>query len=579
MLGRTARKLIYTKKILILAPQKGAFFMRLFLFLVFTFSFFASFAQTASPGAPLRPPLELTSNFAEYRKTHFHSGIDLRVNNKPDKSVLSIWDGYVSRIRFNSASYGRAVYITHPNGYTSVYGHLDSYAQFIDTVVTNYQYKNHVFETDIELPEDYLPVKQGQIIGIAGNSGYSFGAHLHFEIRDTKTQDALNPLKFYEITDNIAPVFKQLIVYSMQKGGYLPAISQAYTVTKRGSYYSPATEVLVPDTFFLGFDVQDYVNSSYFRLLPKKIDVFIDDSLVWQIEFDRFAFDQTAACRGVFDHDAGLNKKMQIVTTYTGNANRQGFYKKYSNDGLITIPDNNIHVLTVKAGDTEFNTTEFRANLKRGNISRPNPNTKNQIHSGYFHDYQTENVVLKCDTGTFYGNLALEKPLIVEFFTNNHLAWTIGYTEIPLIKPMTMVFRNDSLISDKTIFAQMDKHRIINGWKPVKNSNGAYSVSINRPGTFELIDDTIPPTITKANIPANNNISYLKEFVFTVTDNSDEITRFNAYINGEWTLMIYDYKYNNFSIPLSVAQRKTIRTLDVEFIDLAGNITLKSFTF
>ncbi len=553
--------------------------MRVFLFLVFLFSFAASIAQTASPGTPLRPPLELTSNFAEYRKNHFHSGIDLRVNNKHDKSVLSIWDGYISRIRFNSASYGRAIYITHPNGYTSVYGHLDSFSPIADTVVTNYQYKNHVFDTDIELPEGYLPVNKGQAIGIAGNSGYSFGAHLHFEIRDTKTQDALNPLQFYDITDNIVPVFKQILVYSLQKGGFLPAISQAYSVTKRGNFYSPATKILVPDTFFLGFDVQDYMNESYFRLLPKLLEMFIDDSLVWQIEFDRFAFDQTGACRGVFDHNAGLNKKMQIVTTYTGNANRQGFFKKYSNDGLLSFSDTNTHVVRVRATDTEFNSTEFKAYLKRGNMTRPIPNSKNQIHNNYFHTYQTENVILQCDTGTFYGNLALEKPVIVEFSTGDHLAWTIGYTEIPLIKPMTIFFRNDTLIGNKTIFAQMDNHLIGNAWKPEKDSNGVYSVSINRPGYFELIVDTIEPVIGKSNIPANNNISYLKEFVFTVTDNSDEIVSFNAFINGVWTLMIYDYKYNSFSIALSVAQKNTLKTLEVEFTDLAGNVAKKTYNF
>jgi len=154
---------------------------------------------------PLRPPLQLTSNFAEYRKNHFHSGLDFSIYNKADKNVFSVWDGYVSRVRYNSASYGRAVYITHPNGYSSVYGHLDAFAPFIDSLVLKYQYENKVFETDIQIPAGTVPVKKGQILGIAGNSGYSFGAHLHFEIRDAATDDPVNALKFIPVDDLMAP--------------------------------------------------------------------------------------------------------------------------------------------------------------------------------------------------------------------------------------------------------------------------------------------------------------------------------------------------------------------------------------
>ena len=175
--------------------------------------------------------------------------------------------GRLCFVRFNSASYGRAVYISHPNGYT-VYGHLSSFSPEIDSLVTNYQYKNKTFETDIYLSQNTIKIKKGQPIGIAGNSGYSFGEHLHFEIRDTKTSDPLNPLMFFQTNDKRKPIFNQIGIYSLQSGGFLPANVDLYKTILHGETYTTIKEIYVPDTFFIGIDVKDFQSLSY-RLLPE----------------------------------------------------------------------------------------------------------------------------------------------------------------------------------------------------------------------------------------------------------------------------------------------------------------------
>lgn len=552
--------------------------MRLFWFLFITFSTgILCSSQQAYP--PLRLPLELTSVFAEYRKNHFHSGIDLRMNNKADKSVFSIWEGYVSRIRFNSASYGRAVYVTHPNGYTSVYGHLDSFSEKIDSVVYAYQLKNQVFETDIELDSTVIRVSRGQVLGIAGNSGYSFGAHLHFEIRDTKTQDPLNPLHFYTLNDDIDPVFYQLNIYRLQKGGFLPATTQSYKIIKKGAIFSTYSEILVPDTFFLGVDVQDYQSLLYFRLLPETIEWFIDDSLFMKMTFYRFRFDRTGSCRGVFDHQAGLNHKKQIVTTFTGNHPEKGLYSSVNNNGLLIINDSQPHKLTIKATDTEFNTSIFQTSIRKNNVLMPALADPYEIHSTFFHEYETPSVTLRLDTATFYGDMALKEPIIIESGTADKKVWKIGFPEIPLVKPMTVLFNNDSMIGEKTLWAQMDQHRIEKVWKPQRNQEGQWFVMTDRPGYYQLIEDTIAPTIGKTNITATGKATLKNEITFTVTDNSGTIARFNAYINDHWVLMIYDLKYDAFSIPLSSSLKQELKVLKVVFSDLSGNETVKEYVF
>jgi len=554
--------------------------MRIFLSFVFVLFAITAWSQGNSNAAyPMKPPIQLTSNFAEYRKNHFHSGIDVSVRNRTDMNVYSIWEGYVSRVRYNSASYGRAVYITHPNGYSSVYGHLDAFAPFIDSLVTKYQYENQVFETDILIPAGTVPVKKGQSLGIAGNSGYSFGAHLHFEIRDAATDDPVNPLKFIPIDDLMEPAFYQLCVYRLQPGGYLPAHANYYKALKKGTFYTTATEIVVPDTFFLGFDVQDYQTLAYYRLLPQTIEVFFDDSLVWKMEFDRFAFDQSGACRGVFDHNAGLNSKKQIVTTYTGNHQRQRFFKVYSNNGLFVLPDSNRHKLTVKATDTEFNTSEFRTTIKRGAVVPSAGNKENQIHTNYFHEFSTANLSVSLDTGTFYSDLAPDKPLLTEYGSGSGLYWEIGYNEIPLMKPIHVYFRPSAMPDDKTLFVQIEESAIQKVWKPAPDEVGRMTVQIDRPGIFKLFHDTIPPAISKTNIPLAGKLTWQKEITFVVTDNSGTMGSFNAWINDQWTLMTYDLKYNLFSIPLATSQKAALKTLRVEFSDKLGNRVEKIYTF
>ncbi|MDX9931966.1 MAG: M23 family metallopeptidase [Bacteroidales bacterium] len=552
--------------------------MRLILILAFIGFCFTAMAQVSSNAhPPMTNPILLTSNFAEYRKNHFHSGIDVSVRNRSNMNVFSIWDGYVSRVRYNSASYGRAVYITHPNGYSSVYGHLDSFAPFIDSLVLEYQYANKVFETDIQIPAGKVPVKKGQILGIAGNSGYSFGAHLHFEIRDAASDDPVNPLKFIPVDDLMEPQFRQLCIYRLQPGGFMPATATYHKTIKKGNIFTTTTEIIVPDTFFIGLDVQDYQSYSYYRLLPQQIEISIDDSTVWKINFDRFAFDQSGACRGVFDHTAGLKYNKQIVTTYTGNHLRQRFFKQYSNDGLFVLPDEKPHKLTIKATDTEFNTSVFSTTIKKGK-TLPQTTGKYIVRTRYFHDFSTEHLTIKCDTGTFYSDLALDEPLLTEYNSGQDMYWKIGFNDIPLIKPIHVLF--DPIDNnDKILLAKMSGKNIDKVWKPALNQDNKMTADIDRCGIFKLITDTLAPVISKTNVPSTGKITWQKFITLVVTDNSGDIDEFNAYINGEWTLMTYDLKSDTFTIPLNTAQRAVLKTLRVEFIDLAGNKTEREYRF
>lgn len=555
------------------------FFMRNITVLLLLFLTLGIFAQESKPALPLNAPLELTSNFSEYRKNHFHGGLDLRVINKTDRSVYSIWDGYVSRVRFNAASYGRAIYITHPNGYTSVYGHLNSYIPEIDSVVTAWQYKHKQFSTDIELDKNQIPLKKGQKIGVAGNSGYSFGAHLHFEIRKNNGETPVNPALFYNLRDNSPPVFNRLYVYTPCKKMDYPYSSKSFATSRNKGNYVVNGTVLIPDSSFLGFDVQDYQTGGWSRLLPYSIQVFFDDSLIWHIEFDGFSYSESSACATVFDHKEGLNNRKQIIVTKKGNGNRLSIYKKANANGYLILKDDHTHKIRVKAADTELNSSSLLFNIKRSTQKQKKCDCINIVGPGYFHEFITDHIILKLDTFSFYDESCLNQAFLQEYYSQNFIHWNIGTAYLALQKPIRVEFPGITEWPEHYVFAQMIGGKIRNAWLPQKDTDGHFYHLLDRLGTFSLIKDSIAPKIKKTNVRNGKGFPYTKFLTFEVIDNSTEIPKFNAWINGEWVLMIYDYKNNLFSIELSRAQHATMQNLKVEFIDLAGNKSELSFDF
>src|SRR4030095_248592 len=157
----------------------------------------------------------IVANFGELRTSHWHMGLDIRTDQKENMPVYAAADGYIARISIHSLSYGKAIYINHPNGLTTVYGHLNKFFPKLDSVVMTAQYKQQSWEIELNFTKDQFPVRKGQFIAWSGNTGGSQGPHVHFEIRNTKTQRCINPYFFnLPIADEVSPVFTKLAVYN-----------------------------------------------------------------------------------------------------------------------------------------------------------------------------------------------------------------------------------------------------------------------------------------------------------------------------------------------------------------------------
>jgi len=258
-----------------------------------------SVAQQTVPDGYFRSPVDfqilLSGSFAEVRSNHFHSGIDIRTGGQTGKPVYAVADGYVSRIYVSPYGFGKALYINHPSGHTSVYGHLDRFNKTIGAYARKQQYANESFFLDKYVSEGTLVVKKGDIIGYSGNSGSSGGPHLHFEIRDLDTQEPLEPVDFgIRITDNIDPQIRGIKVYPLGPGSMVNNTTEAVAIKasgENGSYrLSSGDTLLVSGNIFFGIEAYDYHNNSSIRCGVKSIELFVDGKQIFGQRIDRFSF-------------------------------------------------------------------------------------------------------------------------------------------------------------------------------------------------------------------------------------------------------------------------------------------------
>ena len=343
-------------------PTKLFLFTSLF---IFTFGFTMS-AQTYPQGYfsfPINPGQQgyLAGTFGELRSNHFHSGIDIKTGGREGLNVYAAADGYVSRIKIQVHGYGKAIYIDHPNGYTSVYAHLKNYNPKIDSIIRAIQYKNKSYEVNYFPPKGSIKIKKGEFIAISGNTGGSMGPHLHFEIRNKK-QEPINPLLFgfKEIKDNIPPTITSIAVTPLSidsriNGEFNETMIKTKLV-KKGNY-----NLVNNDTIFVNGDF--HLNLAAFDRLngvPNKNGIYtlkitLDDSVFYKINVDKFSFAHTRMINEHINYRLYKSIGTRFYKIFYNNKNRLGFYESFIDNGVLNFTDAKAHKINVTCSDAYGN--------------------------------------------------------------------------------------------------------------------------------------------------------------------------------------------------------------------------------
>ena len=530
---------------------------------------------------PLDIPIILSGTYGELRSNHFHSGIDIKTKGIQGLNVYSYASGYVSRIKVSHGGYGKALYIKHPDGNTTVYAHLKKFSSKIEEIVKSKQYKRESYEIEFFPKENEISVLENEIIAFSGNTGGTTGPHLHFEVRD-KNQIPINPLinSSIYIEDDRTPFFKKLFYKSYDSNNVFDSQTELKINKITSSLY-------VSDTLkssgkigigIVAFDKHNSANNSngIFKIITS-----LNNQNLLKILFDSISFDKTKHINTFIDYSFFKNHKIRIQKLFIEENNPLDLYSSNINNGFITIKNKEFYKYEVNIYDANGNKSKLVVPILGVKTNKPLKLVNNHVELTYIerdkkYELEFNSVRVSILEETFYNNLFLEAK-----FENDILS--IDKDTIPLLKPITIYFNTDRYndsIKNQLYIAKLSDNKKMTSYNYTTDFSNGKKSSTKSLGRYTLGIDTINPSISPIGFKENDWISNFSNLKIKVNDVGSGIRSYNGWINNKWILfelntkkgiLVYDFDDN--------VVRKAKNNLHIEIIDNVGNRTEYKTTF
>ena len=543
---------------------------------------------------PLKIPLYLSSNFGEIRMDHFHSGIDIKTQGVTGHRVYSVEDGYVSRIKVQTNGYGNSIYITHPNGYTSQYGHLDRYRDDIALFVKNMQYRQQSQTVDLYLDRETFPVKRGEFIAFSGNSGGSTGPHLHFELRNSANEHPVNVLKFnFNIRDQIAPRFLSIYLYPLDGAGQVNGKAERISsrlVKDNGIYRVPyGTRMEGWGTLGMSVQVFDYMNGTSNRYGIYKLEMYVDDKLSYSYVMNEFSFSDTRYVNAHLDYGELIRSGIKAHRLYRLPNDKLKTYGQAAGNRALTVDEPRDYPIRIVAMDVAGNNAVLEFTLK--GINRPeeasatghDPTYVTTMQYNRDNSFEDGPVSLKIPANALYQDLDFTYDVSPPADGSLTPLYHIASNEVPVHSSYTLIIKSpdvDPVLHNKLLFISYDNDgEIISTGGSYRN--GTMVASLRNFGVFGIALDTIAPKIIPLNRPGGDDYSDRKEMRFIIRDDLSGIEKYEGYIDDKWVLFEYDpkndllmYKFDETRI-----NRESQHELELYVTDERGNVSLQNTSF
>lgn len=547
---------------------------------------FAGITNNTAEAQQLRKPMDipvlLSGNFGELRSNHFHSGIDFKTQGVEGKPIHSVQDGYVSRISVSPWGYGNGLYITHPDGTTTVYGHLQKFSQKITAYLKEKQYEQESFNVNLSLTPDELPVKKGELVALSGNTGSSGGPHLHFEVRDTETEEPMDPIEYYKdlIKDTQAPKIQGIMVYSMPGKGVVNGSRRKLElkpVTAKNGKQTLNGKIEAWGEIGLAVKGYDYMDNTSNIYGIKDITLTADSQVIFHSNLDRFAFDESRYLNSFTDFEEWKEHRSFYIKSFVDPGNRLRFIESL-NRGILTIDEPRTYHLTYQLADAFGNTTQLSIQIEGKEQPIPEVDTENTELFHWWSDnrFGAKGIRLTIPKGNLYDDLYFR-------YSVKEDSTALGTTHILHNKPVA--FHKSAKLSLRLQTDTLDNKlqygivRLQNGrrsWTGGVYRNGWVDADIKEMGSYTLGQDLVPPTIT----PLNPATWVSKQAIaLRLSDNLSGVQTYRGEIDGQYVL----FEMNSKSVITYHFDKERLargkHTLKLVVTDACGNQSTYTYPF
>lgn len=528
---------------------------------------------------PVKAKIGIAANFGELRPNHYHMGLDVKTDQKQNVPVIASADGYIAKVKIEPYGFGRCIYINHPNGLTTLYAHLNDFYPALEAYITQQQYNAESWQLFLEnIPADLFPVKKGQFIAYSGNTGGSQGPHVHFEIRDTKTDKVLNPLLFgMPIPDDIPPAVMRLAVYDRTKSTY-EQMPRMYPLKKVKGAYTTVPAILALPTEKVSFAITavDRYTGSTNQNGIYEADLYDNDQPVVGFQIDSISYDETRYMNAHVDYKLKTNGGpwVQHLSRLPGYNN--GIYTEISGDGVIDISDAT-HNIKIDVKDADGNTTVIEFSVKSTGAAAPVVSAAPLFRPGYVNIFENNNLSFYLDENKLYDSVHF-KVTPVNGTHAGGIAYQLYGGEVPIHTFYPVKIKNSNA-------ANPDRMVMRRWWggkddyaKAEKEEGGWFRSSFKAIGNVELYADVTAPTITPVGFRDGMNAAKLSRIAFVVRDETDELQNFRAELDGKWLRFSND-KGKTFIYTFDEHCPPGEHELKISVEDCAGNKAERSYKF
>ncbi len=526
--------------------------------------------------SPLDIPLILSGTFGELRSNHFHSGIDIKTQQRRGLPVYAIADGVVSRIKVSLWGYGKALYIAHPNGYTSVYAHLQKFSPEIEAYIKKVQYDKKSYEVEVFPDYGNIAVEKGKIIAYTGNSGGSSGPHLHFEIRNSITEKPTNPLLYgFEVRDATNPTINKVYAYALNDKSHVNGqnnkVQLSFKKQQDGTYLADEIEALGEIGFGLNiFDRQDLAANRNGVYSVKQV---VNDKVYTDYDFESFSFSETRYINTFIDYAHMAKSRERVQLTYKDNSNKLGIYNTLYNNGKIAVREGLDYDVEFEISDIAGNKSVLKipvsGRYRPYEVEKENGEGKHYIVADKPNNFDLGAAKVYFPANTFYRNFYME-------LEEGKDTVSIHNNSVPAHRNFTITFNTSEYSPEereKLFIARLDRKGQPDYTRTYKRGE-VFTTRTRSLGRYTLAMDTISPRIRPKNFRDRQWLNNYKYLSLQISDDLSGINTYEAKLNGEWILMEYEPKRKTitYNFDDKILDMKQCR-LQVVVTDNVGNKT------